>query len=164
MEFKPPANSVAATSSGEMICEPLPYRLLMVEDNEADAKLIRWAIRESKVNVTVDFVTNGMEAVEYLEASLGDSQIVRPDAMLVDLSLPKLDGWELLGVLKTSPRFKNIPVIIFSTSHREDDRERCLSRSAFGFYTKPCDLDEFEALVSYLVREEFPKAMALAVE
>lgn len=99
-----------------------PYRLLLVEDNEADAKLIRWAIRESKAPVSVDIVTNGVEALDFLDVSLKGTPRSTPDAMLVDLNLPKLDGWELLRLLKESPDLKSIPVIVFSTSHRTPRR------------------------------------------
>ena len=137
-----------------------PYRLLLVEDNEADAKLIRWAIREANVPVLVDTVTNGVEALELLERSLKAQPVTTPNAMLVDLNLPKLDGWELLRLLKENPQLKDIPVIVFSTSHRADDRDRCMKSAAHGFYTKPSDLDEFETLVRALVTKEFPKAMS----
>lgn len=136
-----------------------PYRILVVEDNTADAKLIRWAIQGCNAPVTVDVQTNGMDALEYLRCGEGATDGLRPNAMLVDLNLPKIDGCEFLRELKQDPQLSDIPVIVFSTSHRSDDRERCLQNKAVGFFTKPSDLDEFELLVKHLVEHEFPRAL-----
>lgn len=138
-----------------------PYRLLLVEDNVADARLFRWALAECKAPVTVEVVETGLEAIHRLEASGPESDPPRPDAMLVDLNLPQLDGAQLLKRVKTHPVWRNIPVVIFSTSHRLSDRERCLSGRALNYYTKPSDIDEFASLVDNLVSEEFPRAMRM---
>lgn len=135
-----------------------PYRLLLVEDNLADARLIRWAIGEANAPVQLEMVTNGQEALEFLSKARQESALT-PDVMLVDLNLPKIDGLELLKQVKASEDFYDIPIVIFSTSHRADDRERCLKSRATAFYTKPSDLDAFEAMVRRLVEDEFPKAI-----
>lgn len=139
--------------------ERRPYRLLLVEDNLADARLIRWAIGEANAPVQLETVTNGQEALEFLSKTRNESAQSRPDVMLVDLNLPKIDGLELLKQVKASEEFYDIPVVIFSTSHHADDRERCLKSRATAFYTKPSDLDAFEAMIRRLVEDEFPKAI-----
>jgi CheY-like chemotaxis protein len=118
-------------------------RVLLVEDNPADVRLVEESLRGSRHTIHVDVASDGEEALEMLRR-----QELRPDLVLLDLQLPRMDGTEVLAAVKGDPELRRIPVVMLTTSAAEQDVLRCYDLGANGYLTKPADLDEFAHLVS----------------
>lgn len=116
---------------------PRAAHILLVEDSAGDAQLTREAIAELGLPITLDVARDGEAAVEFLDSS------PRPDLILLDLNLPKMNGKDVLADLKASDRFKSIPIIVLSTSMAPEDVRRCYELHANCYVTKPTDLDAF---------------------
>jgi len=123
---------------------PRRFRLLIVEDNPGDVRLAREALREVGWDAELVAVPDGLEALAYLRGSGGHGGAPRPDLVLLDLNLPRLDGRETLKALKEDPDLKGIPVIVFSSSRSEHDVIASYALHANGYVPKPASFDEFE--------------------
>ena len=124
-----------------------PIDILLVEDNPADADLTREQFEEAKINNRLHVVSNGIEALGYLRQQGEFSTAQRPDLILLDLNLPKMDGRELLAVIKQDADLKLIPIVILSASQAEADIIRSYQLHANAYVTKPVDLDGFAEIV-----------------
>jgi chemotaxis family two-component system response regulator Rcp1 len=122
-------------------------KILLVEDNPGDVRLTLEALKEGKVNNDIGVVNDGVEALAYLrkEGQYADAQ--RPDVILLDLNLPKKDGYEVLAEIKQDPNLKRIPVVILTTSEAERDILQTYYMHANCYITKPVDLDQFITVV-----------------
>ena len=106
--------------------------------------------------------TDGIEALAFLKREGDYIFCPRPDLILLDLNMPKMDGRELLAILKVDEDFKTIPVVILTTSNTEGDITKSYQLSANCYLSKPVQLDEFEALVKsisdfWLTKVSLPK-------
>jgi CheY-like chemotaxis protein len=110
--------------------------ILLVEDNQADAILIKEALRQADVRAHVDVVTDGVQALEHLR-----SVAEPPSLMLLDLNLPRMDGREVLAAVKADPELKSIPVIILTTSSAPPDIAFAYRHHANSYVRKPLGLD-----------------------
>lgn len=129
---------------------PLPPRaieILMVEDNPGDVRLTREALMGAKVWNQVHVVEDGVAALDYLYRRPPYERAVRPDLILLDLNLPRMDGREVLAVIKTDPSLKLIPVVVLTTSQAEEDVLRAYNLNANCYVTKPVDLHQFNRIV-----------------
>jgi CheY-like chemotaxis protein len=117
-------------------------RILLVEDNKADALLIQEALRQVTSGHVVDHVDDGERALAHLR---GGGQ--RPDLVLLDLNLPRLDGREVLTAMKGDPDLRAIPVIVLSTSSSPGDVADCYARHANSYLVKPMHLEELGAVM-----------------
>jgi len=124
-----------------------PARVLLVEDNPGDARLTMEALRETKVENEVTVVEDGVEALAYLRREDPYADAPRPDLILLDLNLPRKDGREVLAELKQDPELERIPVVIFTTSHADQDILSTYELHANGYVTKPVDLEQFMTAV-----------------
>lgn len=120
--------------------------VLLVEDSPGDVRLTREAFRSAEANVDLHVAIDGIEAMGYLRGG-ADAGTPRPDLILLDLNLPKMDGREVLAEIKADPELKTIPTIILTTSDAEADVARSYELQANVFLTKPVRLDAFETLV-----------------
>ena len=111
-------------------------RILLVEDNRADAILLQEALRVAEVANPVDHVTDGEQAMAHLREAAAP-----PSLMLLDLNLPRMDGREVLAEVKTDPDLRDIPVIILTTSSAPKDVELAYERGANAFMRKPLGMD-----------------------
>lgn len=118
-------------------------KVLLVEDNPADADLISEAFEQERVDINLSVVIDGQEAMDYLLGENKYQQPQRPDLILLDLNLPRKDGRELLAELKEHPKLKVIPVIILTTSESEEDIIATYKLHANGYVTKPRDFAEY---------------------
>jgi CheY-like chemotaxis protein len=121
--------------------------ILIVEDEEAHAELTRRAILKSGRARRIDIVTDGEQAIEYLFNSgpYGDpKEYPRPGLILLDINLPGMNGIEVLKKIKEHPELKKIPVIMLTTSRREEDIAASYSHYANSYLTKPVGFKEFE--------------------
>jgi two-component system, chemotaxis family, response regulator Rcp1 len=121
--------------------------ILLVEDNPGDIRLTREALKEGKVRNNLASVTDGIEALAYLRNEGQFSDAVRPDIILLDLNMPRMDGRETLKEIKNDPDLKRIPVVILTTSKDEADILKSYNLHANCFITKPVDLEQFIEVV-----------------
>jgi two-component system, chemotaxis family, response regulator Rcp1 len=121
--------------------------ILLVEDNPADVRLTREALKECKLLNKLSVVTDGVEAMEYMRQKGKYAGEALPDLVLLDLNLPKKDGREVLAEIKQDPDLKKIPVVILTTSNAEKDVLMSYNHHANCYITKPVDLDQFVTVV-----------------
>jgi CheY-like chemotaxis protein len=115
------------------------YHVLLVEDDPADALLIEEALTEGGVARAIGRADDGIEALEYLR----DPEQPRPDLIVLDLNMPRMNGRELLAVLKEDADLCTIPVVVLTTSATPDDVSAAYQRHANAYVTKPVNLDDF---------------------
>ena len=127
-----------------------PHAILLVEDNPADVKLTQRALRESGLAVELIVVRDGQEAVEYLlrqGAHTLASSWRAPNLILLDINLPRMTGREVLEILRATPTLRAIPVVVLTTSRRQEDIEQMYRAGANTYIEKPPDFVRFvEAL------------------
>jgi len=121
--------------------------ILLVEDNPGDVRLTREAFSDAKVRNNMVVVGDGVEAMAYLKQENKDGDTVCPDLILLDLNLPRMNGFEVLDALKVDECLKRIPVVILTTSEAEQDIIRSYNLSANAYVTKPVDLEQFIAAI-----------------
>jgi CheY-like chemotaxis protein len=126
--------------------------ILLVEDDEAHAMLTMRALEDAKMASKTYWVTDGEEALDYLfrRGKWTDKKNPRPDLILLDLRLPKLDGHEVLKEIKQSEDVRVIPVVVLTTSRGEADIARAYSNYANSYLVKPADFDKFAEIVREL--------------
>lgn len=121
--------------------------ILLVEDNPADVRLTREALKEAKVRNQLHVVEDGVAAMEFLMRKGKYADAPRPDLILLDLNLPKKDGREVLEEIKQDDNLKRIPVVVLTTSQAEEDIVKTYNLHANCYVTKPVDLDQFITIV-----------------
>lgn len=127
-----------------------PVNFLLVEDEDAHAELIQMALVENRVSNTLQRVADGVEAMRYLHAEGPYAARLRPDVVLLDLKLPRMDGLEVLAAIKDDPGLRTLPVVILTTSTAEADRARAYAHHANSYVVKPLDFHEFHRMVKDL--------------
>ena len=120
-----------------------PAEILLVEDNPADVRLTREALREGKVRNNLSVAADGVEALAFLRREGSYADAVVPDLILLDLNLPRKDGREVLEEIKADPALRHIPVVVLTSSQAEQDILRAYDLHANCYVTKPVDLDQF---------------------
>jgi CheY-like chemotaxis protein len=129
-----------------------PVEILLVEDNPGDVRLTQEALKEGKVYNNLHWAKDGVEALEFLRREGKYATSPRPDIILLDLNLPKKDGREVLGVIKSDDRLKQIPVVVLTTSKAEEDVLRSYELHANCYVQKPVDLEKFIVVVQSIDR------------
>ena len=124
-----------------------PVEILLVEDNPADVRLTKEALKEGKVYSNLHWAKDGVEALEFLRRQGKFADSPRPDIILLDLNLPKKDGREVLQEVKSDDKLKRIPVVILTTSKAEEDVLKSYNLHANCYVTKPVDLEQFIRVV-----------------
>lgn len=126
-------------------------RILLVEDDPAHAEIVRRCLSEFRQKNSLTHVDDGQAALDYLERATapgGDENAPpRPDLILLDLRLPKVDGLEVLRRIKAGVRTRGIPTVILTTSHAESDVVSAYEGGAGSFLVKPVDFSKFTALL-----------------
>jgi len=121
--------------------------ILLVEDNPADARLVRECLKGSRHSFRIREVGDGVEVLQYLRREGRYAGEPFPDLILLDLNLPRKDGREVLDELKSHPEWKTIPVVVLTSSQASSDIAVCYQRHANCYVSKPVDLKGFEAAV-----------------
>jgi CheY-like chemotaxis protein len=111
--------------------------LLCIEDDDAEYFVITIALKELDIPIRLLRVSNGEQGIQFLENTHGHEQAPRPDLILLNLNLPKRNGFEVLTEIRENESLRTIPVIIFTTSSTTAERERALSLGANDFISKP---------------------------
>jgi CheY-like chemotaxis protein len=122
-------------------------RILLVEDNLGDVRLTREAFKDARIPLELNVVSDGVEALDFLRRRGAYSQSPRPDLILLDLILPRMDGRVVLEELKADLTLKSLPVIILSVSSAPEDIEYSYARHANCYVAKPEQLDGFKNVV-----------------
>jgi CheY-like chemotaxis protein len=115
--------------------------ILLVDDNEGDILLTREALDDARIINKVSIAYDGLEAIRFLKEPPAREGI--PDLILLDINLPRMNGTEVLEVIKNDPELKRIPVIMLTTSSSEKDILASYNNHANCYITKPVDLDRF---------------------
>jgi CheY-like chemotaxis protein len=121
--------------------------ILMVEDNAGDVRLTQEALKAAKVLNTLHVVEDGEAALDFLYQRGQYSMASRPDLVLLDLNLPKVDGRQVLSAMKSDDSLKSIPVVVLTTSHAESDIVRAYNLNANCYVTKPVDFERFTEII-----------------
>jgi chemotaxis family two-component system response regulator Rcp1 len=124
--------------------------ILLVEDNVGDARLLREIMIDANKDVRLHVVPDGVEALAFLKYQGKYIDVPRPDVVVLDLNMPRLDGREVLAQVKADHWLRTIPVIVLTTSEAESDIAQCYNLSANCYIIKPVELSQFEALVTSL--------------
>jgi len=127
-------------------------RLLLVEDNPADVRLTVEVFGEGTLQPRIDVVSDGIEALQYLRGEPPFAAAHVPDLILLDLNMPRMDGRELLAVLKADRALARIPVVVLTTSSAPTDVAHCRLLRAESVISKPVDLEGFQRVVRAIER------------
>src|ERR1700732_2147645 len=121
--------------------------VLLVEDSPGDVRLTQEAFRDADPSIDLHVAVDGVEAMAFLRSEGVHSDAPRPDFILLDLNLPKMDGREVLTHIKEDESLKTIPTVILTTSEAEVDIVKSYQLQANCYLCKPVQLDAFEGLV-----------------
>jgi chemotaxis family two-component system response regulator Rcp1 len=128
------------------------FHILLIEDSRSDAKIIERALREGNVNHRLTVIADGRQALDFLMSLRDDThepdQV--PDLILLDLNLPGLNGCQVLRRIKDDPQLKWIPVVVLTTSIREEDVIQTYCAGANTYIPKPAEYPKYCELVSTL--------------
>ena len=125
----------------------MAMRLLLVEDSPGDVRLTREAFRDAKTPINLNVAFDGVDALAFLRREGAHVGAPRPDLILLDLNLPRMDGREVLARIKEDDDLRSIPTIILTTSEAEADVLTSYRLQANCFLSKPVQLDAFESVV-----------------
>jgi CheY-like chemotaxis protein len=128
------------------------FHILLIEDSRADAKIIERALREGDVDHRLTVIPDGRHALDYLFSLREEGSPVdrEPDLILLDLNLPGIDGCQVLTQIKGDPFLRMIPVVILTTSSREEDILQTYLAGANSYISKPDEYPSYRELVATL--------------
>jgi two-component system, chemotaxis family, response regulator Rcp1 len=125
----------------------MPIVVLLVEDSAGDVRLTQESLRDANRAIHLYVASDGVEAMAFLKRTGTHAEAPRPDLILLDLNLPRMDGREVLAAIKADDDLKTVPTVILTTSDSEKDILRSYELQANAYLTKPVRLEEFESLV-----------------
>jgi chemotaxis family two-component system response regulator Rcp1 len=124
-----------------------PIEILLVEDSPSDAALTIEALKAGKIANRLTHVEDGVEAMDFLRRRGKYADAARPDLIMLDLNLPRMDGRDVLVQIKNDPDLKIIPIIVLTTSRSDKDILQSYQLNANCYITKPVDFDHFIEVV-----------------
>jgi chemotaxis family two-component system response regulator Rcp1 len=124
-----------------------PVEILLAEDHPGDAKLTKKAFDQGNILNNLHIVSDGVEAIQFLRQEGEYSEKPRPDLVLLDLNMPRKDGWEVLEEIKEDSELRRIPVIVLTSSDAEEDVVKSYELQANAYLTKPVDFEGFMDVV-----------------
>jgi CheY-like chemotaxis protein len=124
--------------------------LLLVEDDPGDVTMTREALAEAKVLHDLHVVDNGEAAIAFLRQEAPYADAPRPDLIFLDLNLPRMDGREVLAIVKSDASLRRIPLVVLTTSDSQDDIARSYDLHANAYVTKPVGLESFLTAVQQI--------------
>ena len=127
-----PTDSISATTS-----------ILLVEDDQMDVMNVQRELRKQHIDVPLIHARNGREALNMLRGENGETKIARPSLVMLDINMPRLNGLELLKILRSDAEFQDLNVFIMTTSDLDTDRLGAQSLNVSGYIIKPLTFDSF---------------------
>ncbi|HXK28333.1 MAG TPA: response regulator [Candidatus Binatia bacterium] len=127
--------------------ETQPMEILLVEDNEDDILLEQEALAEAKLVNLMSVVRDGEEAMAFLRRQGRYQNAQMPGLILLDINMPKKNGFEVLNEIKADPALIHIPVVMLTTSDNEADIVKSYAKGACSYITKPMDFDKFREVI-----------------
>lgn len=124
-----------------------PQHILLVEDSAGDVRLTQEAFHDANPSVSIHVVRDGVEAIAFLRREDSYQDSPRPDLILLDLNLPRMDGRQVLAIIKGDEDLRTIPTVILTTSEAEADISMSYQLRANCYLSKPVQFGEFEELV-----------------
>lgn len=137
---------------------PRKIRVLLIDDSPDDERILRRAMRGTTMLENLHVVDDGDQAMAFIRREGEYARAPRPDLILLDLNLPRRDGWEVLEELKADPSHRSIPVVVLTTADSKADVSRAYQLQAAGFITKPADFSRLERIMVNL--DEYWTSMA----
>jgi CheY-like chemotaxis protein len=125
-------------------------QVLLVEDSPADVRLTIEALKEAKIGNQLSVAEDGVEAISFLRQEGRYAGAPRPDLILLDLNLPRMDGRQVLKIIKEDPDLRKIPVVVLTVSQAEEDILRAYDLHANCYINKPVDFDRFMEVVRHI--------------
>lgn len=146
----------------------MDVEVLLVEDSPGDVRLTQEAFRDANMSIHLHVATDGVEAMSFLRREGDYANAPRPDMILLDLNLPRMDGREVLAHIKADVDLRSIPTVILTTSESEADIVNSYQLQANCYLSKPVQLDAFESLVRsindfWLTKVKFPPQKGKAI-
>lgn len=135
-----------------------PVDILLVEDNPGDVRLIEEAFRDTSLETQFQTATDGTDALDILRERQESDSETYPDLLLLDLNLPRMDGFAVLEAIKDDPAYPPLPVLVLTSSEAEDDVVRSYELSANAYLTKPDGPEDFTSLGQAIERFWFEMA------
>jgi chemotaxis family two-component system response regulator Rcp1 len=127
--------------------DDMPIDVLLVEDSPGDVRLTREAFRDANMAIRLHVASDGVDAMAFLRKEGPHAQAPRPDLILLDLNLPRMDGREVLAQIKDDELLRTIPTVILTTSDAEADILKSYQLRANSYLSKPVQLEAFDSLV-----------------
>ncbi|MBN66772.1 MAG: two-component system response regulator [Rickettsiales bacterium] len=124
-----------------------PIEILLVEDNPGDVELTREAFEDMRLSNNLYVARDGEEALDFIYQRNGYENSVRPDLILLDLNLPRMNGQEVLDVLKKDPKYKTIPTVVLTSSQAEKDILESYKLHCNSYIVKPVNMTQFHEVV-----------------
>jgi CheY-like chemotaxis protein len=126
---------------------PQPIEILLVDDNDDDIVLLEESFRDSRFLNLMQVVHDGEEAIRYLRREGRFHAAKTPGLVLLDINMPKMNGFEVLQVMKTDPLLRTIPVVMLTTSTRDEDIARSYEGGACSFVSKPVSFENLKEVI-----------------
>ncbi|MEF8784591.1 MAG: response regulator [Haloarculaceae archaeon] len=126
-------------------------RVFVIEDNPADIRLMKEGVDTAGIDLDLEVINNGQQAIDQLTAIGADTTEDHPDLILLDLNLPNRSGFEVLAAIRNETAFRTAPVVIISSSENREDVTQAYESSANAYVTKPADPDEYIQMVDATV-------------
>ena len=117
--------------------------ILLVEDDQMDVMNVQRELRRQNINVPLIHARNGRDALKMLRGEGGEPKIARPDVVMLDINMPRMNGLELLEALRADPEFVGLNVFIMTTSDLDSDRLKAQDLAVSGYSIKPLSFDSF---------------------
>lgn len=125
----------------------IPVEILLVEDNDDDIVIIRESLEESRLLNLIKVVRDGEEAMRYLRREPPFEEAAEPGIILLDINMPRKNGFEVLEEMMADEELQHIPVIILTVSDRDEDIVRSFREGACSYVRKPVDFDRLRAVI-----------------
>lgn len=130
-----------------------PIEILLIEDNPGDVRLTEMAFEDGKINNNLHVARDGEEALDVLLRRDDHADAPRPDIVLLDLNLPKIDGHEVLKRIRADDELRTLPVVVLTSSESDDDVRKSYERNSNAYITKPVQAGDFLEVIDKI--EEF---------
>jgi CheY-like chemotaxis protein len=125
-----------------------PIKILLAEDNEDDIVLVKEVLEDSDMLKLVRVVRDGEEALAYLRRKGEFIDADQPGLVILDINMPKKNGFEVLDELKSDPKLCQIPVVMLTVTSRDEEVVKAYSKGACSFISKPVDFEEFQTVMA----------------